>query len=85
MTHGYGTHINYGCRRVDAYYGSIECQKAGALHLHLLTWLQCLHQHTPLSEIAEMLTPKHREGDGNVKQDAYEVLTRLSAFKVNKP
>ena len=41
--------------RVDAYYGSIECQKAGSLHIHCLIWVQAMHQHLPLQEIAIMI------------------------------
>jgi len=41
--------------RVDAYYGSIECQKAGSLHIHCLVWLQSMHQHLPLRKIADMI------------------------------
>ena len=32
-----------------------ECQKCGALHLHLLLFLQCIHQHSTLTEIAEKI------------------------------
>eukprot|EP00971_Amphidinium_carterae_P333709 6468568-Amphidinium_carterae.1 len=38
--------------RVDAVYGAIECQKGGTLHGHFQLFLQCLHQHTPLINIA---------------------------------
>ena len=37
--------------RIDAIYGSIECQKCGTLHLHLQAFLQCYHQVTPLSQL----------------------------------
>ena len=40
--------------RVDAAFGSIECQKSGALHVHFQIFLQCFHQYTPLSEIVNM-------------------------------
>ena len=33
--------------RVEAFFGSVENQKAGALHLHAQLFVQCLHQHTP--------------------------------------
>ena len=39
--------------RPDAYYGSKECQKAGSLHLHMLLFIQSLHQH---ASVAELLT-----------------------------
>ena len=53
--------------RADAYYGSIECQKCGALHLHLLLFLQCMHQHLSLIEIAEKL--KDRIQGANILND----------------
>jgi hypothetical protein len=37
--------------RPDAYYGSKECQKAGSLHLHMLLFLQSLHQHATVAEL----------------------------------
>ena len=40
---------------MSAYYGSIECQKCGSLHLHLLLFIACMHQHNCLREIADML------------------------------
>ena len=45
-----------GCLgRVDGVYGSIEAQKsAGSLHLHVQVFVQCLHQHTPLHELAQL-------------------------------
>ena len=44
--------------RIDAYYGSKECQYTGALHLHMMIFVQCLHQHTPLQEIARIIQGK---------------------------
>ena len=41
--------------RVDAVYGSIECQKCGSLHLHVQVFVQRLHQHTPLRDILKMI------------------------------
>eukprot|EP00971_Amphidinium_carterae_P129435 2563678-Amphidinium_carterae.3 len=38
--------------RVDAVYGSIECQKCGTLHGHFQVFVQCLHQFKPISSIA---------------------------------
>lgn len=40
--------------RVDAVYGSIECQKSGTLHVHMQIFLQCFHQHTPLSRLLRL-------------------------------
>ena len=38
--------------RVDAVYISFEAQKStGSLHAHCQVFVQCLHQHTPLTEI----------------------------------
>ena len=42
-------------RRADAVYGSIECQKCGSLHLHAQVFIQCIHQHTPLREIMQLI------------------------------
>ena len=45
--------------RVDAGYTSIEAQKStGSLHAHSQLFVQCLHQHTPLAEILELLRAK---------------------------
>ena len=42
--------------RVDACYVSIEAQKStGALHAHCQVFVQCLHQHTPLDKIFELV------------------------------
>ena len=38
--------------RVAAIVGSIENQKAGAFHLHFHAFLECLHQHLSLEDIA---------------------------------
>ena len=40
--------------RIDAVYGSLECQKAGPYHLHGQFFVQCLHQFTPLSELVRL-------------------------------
>ena len=37
--------------RVDAIYGSIECQKSGSLHVHNQIFIQCTHQFMTLSEL----------------------------------
>ena len=45
--------------RVDAGYTSIEAQKStGALHAHSQLFVQCLHQHEPLSEVLKRLAQK---------------------------
>ena len=42
--------------RVDAAYISIEAQKStGSLHAHCQVFVQCLHQHTPLTEIFQLV------------------------------
>ena len=42
--------------RVDAVFTSIEAQKSsGSLHAHSQVFVQCLHQHQPLWEIASKL------------------------------
>ncbi|CUA73486.1 hypothetical protein RSOLAG22IIIB_05336 [Rhizoctonia solani] len=38
--------------RVKAYFGTVECQGRGTLHLHLLLWL---HNSPPASQVQEML------------------------------
>ena len=40
--------------KADALYGSLECQKSGAWHLHGQLFVQCTHQFTPLSELARL-------------------------------
>jgi hypothetical protein len=39
----------FGC--IDAVYGSLECQRCGAEHLHGQFFVQCLHQVKSLSEL----------------------------------
>ena len=42
--------------RIDAGYTSFEAQKStGALHAHSQLFVQCLHQHKPLSEVLQSL------------------------------
>jgi len=42
--------------RVDAVYMSVEAQKStGSLHAHCQVFVQCLHQHTPLTEIFQLV------------------------------
>ena len=40
--------------RIDAIFGSLECQKSGAYHLHGQLFLQCFHQFTPLQELVDL-------------------------------
>ena len=43
--------------RMDAGYTSFEAQKStGSLHAHSQFFIQCLHQHEPLSEVLIKLT-----------------------------
>ena len=45
--------------RIDAGYTSVEAQKStGSLHAHSQLFVQCLHQHTPLAEILDILKTK---------------------------
>ena len=37
--------------RIDAIYGSLECQRCGAFHLHCQLFAQCFHQFRSLSEL----------------------------------
>ena len=55
--------------RMDAVFGSVECQKAGTLHLHLQGVVQCFHQFTPLSELVAM-----------GKEPLLEMLRRYSSY-----
>ena len=42
--------------RIDACYTSIEAQKStGSLHAHSQVFVQCLHQHTSLRDILNIL------------------------------
>ena len=41
--------------RVAALVGSIEFQKAGAAHIHFHAFLECLHQHLSLEDIAKIV------------------------------
>ena len=41
--------------RADAFIGSIECQKAGSLHVHGHLFVQCLHQHCDVLQIFERI------------------------------
>ena len=64
--------------RVDAVFGSIECQKSGTLHVHFQIFLQCFHQYTPLSKLADMakdaymdLVHKYKVYTAHVRRTVY--------------
>ena len=40
--------------RVDAIYGSLECQKSGTYHIHLQVFVQCYHQFSSLSDLESL-------------------------------
>ena len=40
--------------RVDAVYGSLECQKSGAYHMHAQLFVECYHQFTPLQDLMRL-------------------------------
>lgn len=40
--------------RVDAIYGSLECQKSGNFHIHLQALVQCYHQFTSLQDLQNL-------------------------------
>ena len=40
--------------RIDAIFGSLECQKSGAYHMHGQLFLQCSHQFTPLRDLVDL-------------------------------
>ena len=41
--------------RVDALFSGVEAQRAGALHLDAFAYIQRIHQHKTMKEIAAML------------------------------
>jgi len=54
-----GTPMGGSAGRADAMIGAIEAQKAeGVLHIHMFLFLQIVHQHVNLNEIAKMLKKK---------------------------
>ena len=40
--------------RVDAVYGSIECQRSGSLHGHFQVFVQCVHQHGSMADLTRL-------------------------------
>ena len=40
--------------RIDAMYGSLECQKSGAFHLHGQFFVQCFHQFHSVNELVQL-------------------------------
>ena len=54
-----GTPMGGSMGRADAMIGAIEAQKAeGVLHIHMFLFLQMVHQHKNLSDIANMIKEK---------------------------
>ena len=54
-----GTPMGGSVGRADAMIGAIEAQKAeGVLHIHMFLFLQIVHQHRNLHDIAEMIKEK---------------------------
>ena len=54
-----GTPMGGSMGRADAMIGAIEAQKAeGVLHIHMFLFLQIIHQHKNLSDIANMIKEK---------------------------
>lgn len=39
---------------MDAVYGSLECQKSGAYHMHAQLFVECYHQFTPLQDLMRL-------------------------------
>ena len=65
--------------RIDAVYGSLECQRSGAYHLHGQFFLQCFHQFKSLKELVEMgheplleLLRKYSDYSAHVRRMIYE-------------
>jgi hypothetical protein len=52
--------------RADAFIGSIECQKAGSLHIHGQLFIQSLHQHLPMRQVFARIRQ-----EGKALVDAY--------------
>ena len=46
--------------RVDAVFGSIECQKSGALHAHMQVFVQCRHQRDSLAASLTWVSPRSK-------------------------
>jgi len=64
--------------RIEAAYGSLECQKNGNYHLHGQFFVQCMHQFTPLSELTRLgkeplieMLRKYSDYSGHVKRMVY--------------
>ena len=52
--------------RAQAAFACIESQKStGSLHAHIQVFLECLHQHTPLNEVLELL---RRDSEGLIQK-----------------
>eukprot|EP00959_Pyramimonas_sp_CCMP1952_P176136 3680574-Pyramimonas_sp.AAC.1 len=64
--------------RVDAYYVSIEAQKStGALHAHCQVFIQCLHQHTPLEEVFEIVRDDVESRGKQIVEDYLKYKSRV--------
>ena len=64
--------------RIDAAYGSLECQKNGNYRLHGQFFVQCMHQFKPLSELTRLgkeplleMVRKYSDYSGHVKRMVY--------------
>ena len=64
--------------RVDAVYGSLECQKSGAYHMHAQLFVECYHQFTPLQDLMRLgaeprleLLRKHSSYTAHVRRTIY--------------
>ena len=64
--------------RVDAYFVSIEAQKSiGSLHAHCQVFIQCLHQHTPLQEVFEIIRDDVNDRGKQVMKEYLEYKERV--------
>ena len=64
--------------RVDAYFVSIEAQKStGSLHAHCQVFIQCLHQHTPLEEVFEVVRDDVQGRGKKIVEDYLEYKGRV--------
>ena len=60
--------------RIDAAYISIEAQKsAGALHAHCQLFVQCFHQHRPLTDLLQLAPARLRQLNSDLLRYKAEV------------
>eukprot|EP00959_Pyramimonas_sp_CCMP1952_P333029 6973593-Pyramimonas_sp.AAC.1 len=74
--------------RVDAYYASIEAQKStGSLRAHCQVFIQCLHQHTPLEEVFEIVREDAQDRGKKIVEgvSAEEISRRLEEAEKSWP